>query len=122
MRRLVPTAFLLVVTLALAGCGSSNSQAPSAGTLPTKIIDVTFTGSTTDPSGATIDVAVGQRIELRVTADAPGEIHVHSSPTEQEFEYDKGSSTIEVKPIVAPGRVVVESHTLDKTLFTLQAT
>ncbi len=29
-----------------------------------------------------------------MTADAPGEIHVHSSP-EQEFEYDKGSTTLD---------------------------
>ena len=39
-----------------------------------------------------------------MTADEPGEIHVHSSP-EQEFEYDKGSSTIQVKPIQAPGAI-----------------
>ena len=38
-----------------------------------------------------------------MTADKPGEIHVHSSPTEQEFEYQAGSSTFEVKPIPAPG-------------------
>jgi len=55
-----------------------------------------------------------------VTADQPGEIHVHSTP-EQEFEYDAGSSTIEMKPIQAPGRVTVESHTLEKTLLILVA-
>jgi hypothetical protein len=120
MRRLVTTAaLLLVVAMAMGGCGGGTS--PSSGPLPTKVIDVTFTGTSTDPSGQVIDVAVGQRIELRVTADAPGEIHVHSSPEEQEFEYDKGSSTIEVEPIAAPGRVTVESHQLHKTLFTLQA-
>ena len=84
------------------------------------MIDVTFNGDSVDPNGELIKVAVGQPIELDVTADAPGEIHVHSSP-EQEFEYDKGSSTIAVKPITTPGRVEVESHTLEKTLFTLQA-
>jgi len=73
------------------------------------------------PNGTDIDVKVGQRIELDVTADKPGEIHVHSSPEEQEFEYDAGSSTLQVTPIPAPGQVVVESHTLDKTLFTLVA-
>jgi uncharacterized protein YdeI (BOF family) len=119
MRRLVViAALLLVVATAMAGCGSKSQ---SSGAQATKIIDVTISGSTTTPSGQTIDVAVGQRIELRVTADAPGEIHVHSSPTEQEFEYDKGSSTIEIKPIPAPGRTTVESHTLNKILFTLQA-
>ncbi|WP_151084705.1 hypothetical protein [Nocardioides cynanchi] len=119
MRRLTTiAALLLTVALAVTACGS---KTPSSGAQPTKVIDVTISGSTTTPSGQTIDVAIGQRIELRVTADAPGEIHVHSSPTEQEFQYDKGSSTVEIKPIPAPGRTTVESHTLDKTLFILQA-
>jgi ABC-type glycerol-3-phosphate transport system substrate-binding protein len=119
MRRLVTTAaLLLVAALALTACGSKTQ---SAGPQATKVIDITINGSSTSPSGETIDVAVRQRIELRVTADAPGEIHVHSSPEEQEFEYDKGSSTLEVKPIQTPGRIPVESHTLNKTLFILQA-
>jgi hypothetical protein len=104
----------------LAGCGSGSSSATGSDSLPTKVIDVTFTGDSVTPNGELVEVAVGQRIELDVTADKPGEIHVHSSP-EQEFQYDQGSSTIVVKPITAPGRVEVESHTLEKTLFTLQA-
>jgi predicted small lipoprotein YifL len=119
MARLLSTAVLLVlVALTTAGCGGDG---PSSGPQSTKVIDVTVSGRSTTPSGQTIDVGVGQRIELRVTADAPGEIHVHSSPAEQEFQYGKGTSTIEVEPIQAPGRVTVESHTLGKTLFILQA-
>ena len=121
MRRLVAAiASALLAVALLAGCGSSSSDAGSTDPEPTKVIDVTFNGDSVEPNGELIKVAVGQPIELDVTADAPGEIHVHSSP-EQEFEYDKGSSTITVKPITAPGRVEVESHTLEKTLFTLQA-
>jgi hypothetical protein len=45
---------------------------------------------------------------------------VHSTP-EQEFEYDAGDTTLQMKPIEAPGRVTVESHTFDKTLFILVA-
>jgi hypothetical protein len=119
MRRLVTaTALLLVAAMSLAGCGGNSTP---SGPLPTKVIDITINGSSTTPSGQTIDVAVGQRIELRVSADAPGEIHVHSSPQEQEFQYGKGSSSLQVKPIQAPGRITVESHTLNKTLFILQA-
>jgi ABC-type glycerol-3-phosphate transport system substrate-binding protein len=121
MRR--PVAAIAVALLAatlLAGCGGTSSS-PASGPLPTERIDITFNGDSVTPNGTTIDVAVGQRIEFDVTADAPGEIHVHSSPEEQEFEYDKGSSTFEVKPIPAPGRVTVESHTFNKTLFILQA-
>jgi hypothetical protein len=104
----------LLAGAVLAGCGSGSSSGGSgSGPLPTKVIDVTFSGDSVDPNGELVKVGVGQRIELDVTADKPGEIHVHSTP-EQEFEYDKGSSTI-------TGRVEVESHTLEKTLFTLQA-
>jgi hypothetical protein len=121
MRRLVAAVAVAVLSaLTLSACGSSSGPAAD-GSMPTKRIEITFSGGNVTPNGQTIDVAVGQRIELDVTADKPGEIHVHSSPQEQEFEYDKGSSTIAVKPISAPGRVTVESHTLDKTLFILQA-
>ena len=121
MRRQVAALAVAVVTvLGLSACGSSHSSGADSN-LPTKFIDITVNGRDVTPNGTDIDVAVGQRIELDVNADAPGEIHVHSSPEEQEFQYDKGSSTFEVKPIPAPGQVVVESHTLDKTLFTLVA-
>jgi hypothetical protein len=120
MRRLFAVvAALLLSSLALTACGGDSSSG-NAADLPTKQVAITITGDTVDPSGEQFDVAIGQRIEFDVTADKPGEIHVHSSP-EQEFEYDKGSSTITVAPITAPGRVEVESHTLEKTLFTLQA-
>ena len=127
MRRLVAaTASALLAAALLAGCGSSSSSDTGSGTgsgtgSQTKVIDVTFDGTDVTPNGSTIDVAVGQPIELDVTADAPGEIHVHSSPEEQEFEYQKGSSTLHLKPIGAPGLVTVESHTLEKTLFILKA-
>jgi hypothetical protein len=120
MRRPVAAiAAVLLSAVLLAGCGSSSSSSTS-GPLPTKVIDITISGDSVTPNGELVDVSVGQRIELDVTADKAGEIHVHSSP-EQEFQYDQGSSTIVVKPITAPGRVEVESHTLGKTLFTLQA-
>jgi hypothetical protein len=121
MRRLVAAIASAPLAVALlAGCGGTSSDGGSTGPEPTKVIDVTFNGDSVNPNGELIKVGVGQPIELDVTADKPGEIHVHSSP-EQEFEYDKGSSTIAVKPITTPGRVEVESHTLEKTLFTLQA-
>jgi ABC-type glycerol-3-phosphate transport system substrate-binding protein len=120
MRRLVAAlAVVLLSALTLTACGGGSSS--KGADLPTKVIDITIKGSDTDPSGQKIDLAVGQKIELDVTADKPGEIHVHSSPEEQEFEYKAGSNTFDVKPIEAPGQTVVESHTLDKVLFTLVA-
>ena len=56
-------------------------------------IEVTFDGDSVSPSGKRVEVAAGEPVELVVTADAPGEIHVHSSP-EQELEYDAGTTTL----------------------------
>lgn len=122
MRRLVAALVVVLLSaLTLTACGGTSSPAKGPSELPAKRIAITFSGDNVTPNGQRYDVAVGQRIEFDVTADAPGEIHVHSSP-EQEFEYDKGSSTIAVKPIESPGIVTVESHTLDKVILQLQVT
>lgn len=117
-RRVALVAVVAFGCLGPTGCANSDR---SGATLPTEVVDITFQGSDITPNGTDIDVRVGQRIEFDVTADKPGEIHVHSSPKEQEFEYGRGTSTLHVTPIPAPGQVVVESHTLNKTLFTLVA-
>ncbi len=63
-------------------------------------------------------VKAGKPLKLHITADQPGEIHVHSSP-EQEIEYDAGTSdkTLTIKQ---PGVVDVESHDLDKLIVQLE--
>jgi hypothetical protein len=122
MRRMIATVAVLAFTLALsAGCGDDekspdNSDHPAE----TKSIAVTVTGDTVTPNGDRVQVAVGQKIELVVTADAAGEIHVHSSP-EQEFHYKAGTTTIPLAPIDKPSIVDVESHTLEKTIVQLEA-
>ena len=80
---------------------------------------MTFEGDTVTPNGERVEVETGQPIELNVTADAPGEIHVHSDP-EQELEYDEGSSTVEIAPIDQPGVVDVESHDLEAVIVQLE--
>jgi hypothetical protein len=122
MRRALAT--LAVLTLALgatAACGGDDSSSPtgSGSSDEPKVIEVTVDGDSVTPNGDRVEVQHGQPIELEVTADAPGEIHVHSEP-EQELEYDKGTSTVEIEPIDAPGIVDVESHTLDKTIVQLE--
>ncbi len=119
MRRLlVVLALVTLSALTLSGCGGGGS-AGNGESLPTKTIDITIKGASVTPNGERVAVRPGQRIELDVTADEPGEIHVHSSP-EQEFRYDRGSSTIAVKPLDTPGIVAVESHTLGKVILQLQ--
>ena len=122
MRRALAT--LAVLTLALgatAACGGDDSSSPSGSgsSDEPQVIEVTVDGDSVTPNGDRVEVQHGQPIELEVTADAPGEIHVHSEP-EQELEYDKGTSTVEIEPIDAPGIVDVESHTLDKTIVQLE--
>lgn len=134
-RRLVPLA--IVIALAASGCGvdeeptgeptptasdtSSPAEAPSesgstagAGTH----IAVTFEGDTVEPNGERVQAKAGEEISLDITADAPGEIHVHSSP-EQELSYEAGTSTLTLT-IEQPGVVEVESHDLDKVIVQLE--
>ena len=88
---------------------------PSDGTT----IEVTVEGDTVTPSGERVDVDRGEPVHLVVTADAAGEIHVHSDP-EQEFEYDAGTTTLTLTNLDRPGVVEVESHTLDKVIVQLE--
>ena len=132
---------VLVVGLGLTGCGSDEPQSTSspsaagsspsdAGSSPSDagssspaadnpVIDVTFAGDTVTPNGDRVKVGTGQDITLNVTADAPGEIHVHSTP-EQELEYDAGTSTLTIVGIDQPGIVDVESHNLEKIIVQLE--
>ena len=109
-------ALALILGLALAGCGDDVN---SGDTTEPLTITVTISGDSVTPNGERVEVATGQVVELEVTADAPGEIHVHSDP-EQEFEYEAGTTTLPLDPIDAPGVVDVESHTLDKVIVQLE--
>lgn len=120
MRRWSSVIPVLVCALVLlTACGGGGSGSSPQGDQAPKVIEVTFNGNDVTPNGTVEDVAVGQSVELLVTADAPGEIHVHSSP-EQELGYDKGSTTLTLKPFSAPGVIEVESHALDKVIVKLE--
>ena len=71
------------------------------------------------PNGERVEVEVGQEIELVVTADEPGEIHVHSTP-EQELAYGDGTTTLDDRRIDKPGVVDVESHDLEQVIVQLE--
>ena len=96
--------------------GGPGSGSPGASAATT--IRVTFEGDSVTPNGERVDAAVGKPVELLVSADRPGEIHVHSSP-EQELTYDAGTTRLQLT-IDQPGVVDVESHTLDKTIVQLE--
>ena len=97
----------------------SDNATPSASATPAaQTIDITVERGTVDPSGERVDATVGEEIILRVTADAPGEIHVHSTP-EQELSYEPGTSDLSLT-IDQPGLVDVEAHTLDLVIVQLE--
>lgn len=118
MRRALATLAVLLGALALtSGCGGQKSE-PGDVKDP-KVIDVTIKGDSVTPNGERVEVAVNQEVDLHVTADKAGEIHVHSDP-EQELEYDAGTSTVKIDGIDAPGTVDVESHALEKVIVQLE--
>lgn len=121
MRRLMATLAVLTCALTLtAGCGGDDGPTGSSGSpATTKTIEITVSGDSVTPNGDRVQAETGQPIELVVKADAPGEIHVHSTP-EQEFEYGPGTTTLKLEPIEEPGVVDIESHTLDLTIVQLE--
>ncbi|MFT4287359.1 hypothetical protein [Nocardioides sp.] len=117
MRRLAILPVLGLLLTTLVGCGS-DEEAP-AETTTTKSIAVSIEGGKVTPSGDRVDVAVGQPVELVVTADEAGQIHMHSDP-EQEFDYSPGTTTLQLGSFDVPGIIEVESHALGVTIVQLQ--
>lgn len=118
MRRvLASTAVLLSALTLTTACGSD--EEPASGNSEPKVIEVTFEGDSVTPNGDRVEVGRGQDVELEVTADEPGEIHVHSDP-EQELAYTEGTTIVTIQGIDQPGTVDVESHTLDLVIVQLE--
>ena len=120
----LPTLVLMgALTLAMASCSSDDATSSSKDLDQDpdrdQIIEITFTGDKVVPSGERVAVEVDQEVTLRVTADAAGEIHVHSEP-EQEFTYAEGTTDIQLQ-LDRPGVVEVESHDLELVIVQLEA-
>ncbi|MDH2415023.1 hypothetical protein [Nocardioides sp. CER19] len=118
LRHLIAVIAVLAGAVSLTACGSDDDAAP-ASSQTTKRIDIKFEGNSVSPSGERVDVAIGQPIEFVVTADAPGEVHVHSDP-EKELEYEKGTTILDLGPFDKAGIIEVESHHLEKTIVQLE--
>ena len=118
MRRFLATAAVLLSAIALTAC-SDDEGGTSSGDTERVVIEVTFDGDSVTPNGDRSEVERGQDVQLDITADEPGEIHVHSNP-EQELEYGEGSTTVTIQGIDSPGTVDVESHSLDNVIVQLE--
>jgi hypothetical protein len=129
MRRTLANLAVILCALTLTtACGGDEGNGGDAGSAPSssttqggepKVIPVTIEGDDVTPNGERIEIDAGQDVELDVTADAPGEIHVHSTP-EQELEYEKGESTLTITGLEQPGTVDVEVHELEKVIVQLE--
>ena len=111
-RSLTVVAAAVAVTAALASCGDDDAGASSPGTgseTDPVVVDVTIADGTVTPSGEQLEAAVGQEIELRITSDAPDEVHVHSSP-EHEFAIEPGEEQVFTFSIDQPGQIEIETH------------
>ena len=118
MRRTLASVVVVLATLTLASaCGEE--EKPDSGSTDPKVVQVTFDGSSVTPSGERVEVSTGQDVQLEITADVEGEIHVHSTP-EQEIAYPAGTSTQTIEGIDQPGTVDVESHDLEKVIVQLE--
>lgn len=118
MRRLIASVAVLACTL-LAATGCGDDETPPTGSEPVSF-EINFLGETVTPSGAEETIERGTNVELVIEADAPGELHVHSTP-EQQLSYAAGTTTVTVNLAdQAPGVVDIESHTLDKLVLRLE--
>ena len=129
-------AAIALAALTLSSCASAEDTEPddaatATSTPPTAVprsstpseptgvvVDITFDGDSVTPNGERIDAKVGEPVTLNIDADAPGELHVHSTP-EQEIAYDAGTSTHEVT-FDQPGIVDIESHDLEKIVVQVE--
>lgn len=145
-RVLLPGA-VLVLGLALTACGGEDEVAsPASGTSPSAtaseepteapepseepapepepepegvVVDITIEGGTVTPAGDRIQVDVGETVVLAISADAPGELHAHTTE-ELYLDYPAGESEQEIV-LDQPGIVEVESHDLGVVIVQLQA-
>lgn len=114
MRRIIAVSMTLLAALLVSACDEDKEVDTSTPVT----VDIEFADGKVTPNGDRVDVAVGQPIDLEVTADEPGQIHVHSNP-EQTFDFTEGEQTFKMQ-IDAPGLVEVESHDLDKIIVQLE--
>lgn len=100
----------------LTACGSDDDGGSGSGE-PVRV-EITFADGEVTPAGERVEAEAGEPIDLVVTADEPGALHIHSDP-EQELSYPAGEKTFEIQ-VDRPGVVDVESHELGVVIVQLE--
>jgi hypothetical protein len=120
-------AALATAALVVAGCGAQDSgtaeetSPPTSGVSPTDrvTLDISIEGGQVDPTNAQLEAKVGEPVVVRVSSDAPDELHVHSTP-EHTFQIKPEPGQSFQFTVDVPGRVDVELHDAHKTVATIQ--
>lgn len=115
VRSLAATAVVGAVALAVTGCGASEDD---GGTAEPTVVEIEFADGEVTPNGERVEVGAGDPVDLTVTADEPGSLHLHTEP-EQELSYGEGTETFEIQ-VDRPGVVEVESHELEQVVVQLE--
>ena len=97
---------------------TSSSEKPMKPERSGTTINISIQGDTVKPNGSRVKVKRGEPVTLRIDADGPGELHVHSTP-EQEIAFEEGRSTKRLT-IDQPGIVDVEDHGLEQVIVQLE--
>lgn len=105
-------AAVLGTVLTLGGCGGTEQPDPG----PSRI-ELDLRGDEA-PALERVEVPAGEEVEIVVTADQPGELHVHAEP-EQVLEYDAGTTELTLS-IDQPGVVDVERHDPEALVLQLE--
>jgi hypothetical protein len=102
-------AALLALTAACGGTTDTDDDGSDTGEATVITIQYVEDVFTVDgqPAGTRITVRPGP-IDIQITADAPGELHIHSNP-EHTLTFGEGTETFPIQ-IDQPGIVEVESH------------
>jgi hypothetical protein len=116
-RATVAGALATALLTALTACGSDDGADGSDGGAPVRV-EITFADGEVTPTGERVEAEAGEPIDLVVTADEPGSLHIHSDP-EQELAYPAGEKTFEIQ-VDRPGVVDVESHELGAVIVQLE--
>jgi hypothetical protein len=106
-------AALLLTVPTVAGCGSD--QEPASGSPQRIKIEL---DSDTEPPLERVEVEPGEEVELVITSDEAGELHIHSTP-EDTVPYSAGTTTVTIS-IDQPGVVDVERHEPEALVLQLQ--
>jgi hypothetical protein len=123
-RRALFTAATAALICGLAGCGGSHGSgspaaSSTAGGGPGPVVDVVIANGQVTPSNATLQAKVNQQITLKVSSDAPDELHVHSTP-DHKFQVAAAPNQMFQFSVGVPGTVEVELHHLKRTVATIQ--